>query len=130
MPWWDTSQNSVESDIWHTGDKENPCFEPSEPPRLPERKQHKGQECTEPTCFSSNLHPQTYWFRKQTTIFPLNVLWNKLCSHIVLIAFQCFIKSSFPCSQSSPKTEELGCCSKCFSVRRKKNTEITPIPHS
>lgn len=38
----------------------------------------------------------------------------------VLIAFQCFIENSSPCSQSSPKAKEVGCSSKCFSVRRKK----------
>lgn len=38
----------------------------------------------------------------------------------VLIAFQCFTENSSPCSQSSHKTGEIGCCSKCFSVRRTK----------
>lgn len=47
----------------------------------------------------------------------------------ILIAFQCSVENSSPCSQSSPKPKEVGCCSKCFSVRRK-NTQKRNCSHS
>lgn len=47
----------------------------------------------------------------------------------ISLAFQCFIENSSHSPWSSPKTD-VGCCSKCISVRRKEHRNLTPTPHS
>lgn len=99
-------------------------------PGLPEREQQRGEQSTEPTCFSSSLHPQTCWSRELTTVFPFHIITEQVMQLYlasVSLAFQCFIENSSHSPQSSPKTG-VGCCAKCVSIRKKEHRKEISLP--
>lgn len=99
--------------------------------KQPKREQQRGQQSTEPTFFSSKLHPQTCWFRELTAIFPFQIMTEEVMPLYVAsisLAFKCFIENN---SNSKKLPQNRGWLLFKMHFNQKKRTQkrnLTPTP--